>query len=74
MAMNDESKLFGITVRALIALLLTLTVCSMCMLALNIQPTLHDAFFLVLGFFFGQKNNGTTITPTKGDQTDASAK
>ena len=70
MKMNDESKLFGVTVRALIALVLTFTVCSMSLFVLNIPPTLHDAFFLVLGFYFGQKTSNTG-TPTKGDTTDA---
>lgn len=55
--MNDESKVFGMSVRAFIALLMTVFVCAMAGLIIDIPPTLHDAFFLVIGFYFGQKSN-----------------
>lgn len=68
--MNEESKLFGMSVRAYIALVLTMSVAAMCCLKIDVPPTLHDGWFLVLGFFFGQKvsnqqtgvNNGKDIS------------
>jgi hypothetical protein len=58
--MNDESKIFGISVRAFILIVLTISVCSMAMRMLEIKEPLYSAFLIALGFFYGQK------TQTKG--------
>ena len=63
--MNDESKIFGISVRAFIVTILVFTVCGMSLLAMNVPEPLYSAFMLALGFYFGQKT-GTT----KGQQDD----
>ncbi len=54
--MNDESKIFGVSVRAFICLLLTFCVCAMAVLKVSVNEPLYSAFLLALGFFFGQKS------------------
>ena len=60
--MNDGSRIFGMSVRAFIALVITLFVCVMSSLTMKVEEPLYSAFLLSLGFFFGQKapiiNNG----------------
>lgn len=53
--MNDESKIFGISVRAFIVVVLLFAVCYMSLQAMKIDEPLYSAFMLALGFFFGQK-------------------
>jgi len=53
--MNDESKIFGISVRAFITIVLTLCACTMSMFEIKIVEPFYSAFLLALGFFFGQK-------------------
>lgn len=67
----DDSKLFGMSLRGAICIILTLTVCFMSGLDRIIKEPLYSAFLLALGFYFGQKNpnsklpdNSTTDTTT----------
>lgn len=53
--MNDESKIFGISVRAFILIVLTMCVCGMAVRALEVKEPLYSAFLIALGFFYGQK-------------------
>ena len=53
--MNDESKLFNVSVRSFITLVLTFTVCYMSLFVIKIDEPLYSAFMLTLGFYFGQK-------------------
>lgn len=53
--MNDESKIFGISVRAFLVVLFSLTVCGMAVYLIKVEEPLYSAFLLGLGFFFGQK-------------------
>lgn len=55
--MGDSSKIFGISVRAFIALLITLFVCAMSGIGMKVEEPMYSAFLLTLGFFFGQKSN-----------------
>ena len=43
------------SVRAFIALVITLFVCAMSILNQKVEEPLYSAFLLTLGFFFGQK-------------------
>ena len=61
--MNEESKVFGVSVRSFITLLLTFTVCYMSLCLIKIDEPLYSAFMLCLGFYFGQK----TIETKKGE-------
>ena len=56
--MNEESKIFGMTVRGFLVILLTLTVCLLSGLSHKIDEPLYSAFMLALGFYFGQKTTG----------------
>jgi len=53
--LNGESQLVGISIRAWLAILLTVTVCVMSGFSLKIVEPLYTAFLLSLGFYFGQK-------------------
>lgn len=57
--MNDESKLLGVSIRAWIVIVITLTVCGMSMLKWKIEEPLYSAFLLCLGYYFGQKTTGS---------------
>ena len=52
---DKESSMWGVSVRALIIIVLTLTVCIMSLLLMKIGEPLYSAFTLALGFYFGQK-------------------
>ena len=52
----DDSKIFGMSLRGAICIILTLTVCFMSGLDKIIKEPLYSAFLLALGFYFGQKN------------------
>lgn len=71
--MND-SNIFGVSVRGLLVFLMTLTVCFLTgymVIALGIKDKipepLYTGFSLGLGFYLGQKTQGT-----KDDKTDIS--
>jgi hypothetical protein len=60
----NESNIFGMSVRSVLILILTVTVCYMSLVALEVKEPLYSAFMLGLGFYFGQKtaenkNGGT---------------
>ena len=58
--MNDESKIFGVSVRAFIAIVVVFTLCAMTCLQFKIIEPFYTVCTFVIGFFFGQK------TPTQG--------
>lgn len=66
--MNDESKIFGISVRAFLVTILVFTVCFMSLAAMKIAEPLYSAFMLALGFYFGQKT-GTTASQSSSNGT-----
>ena len=54
--MNDGSRIFGISVRAFIIVILTFTVCVMALMTMEIKEPLYSAFMIGLGYYFGQKS------------------
>jgi hypothetical protein len=59
--MSDESKIFGVSVRAFVTLYITMTVCMLSIFDVKIVEPLYSAFLLCLGFYFGQKNQTTGV-------------
>lgn len=53
--MNDESKIFGITVRAFLAIVLVLAACYL-MITMKEIEKLFGLAMMALGFYFGQKS------------------
>lgn len=63
----NESSIFGVSIRAILVFMLTLTVCALTSYIVihfkitdKIPEPLYSAFMLALGFFFGQKTQQTT--------------
>lgn len=52
---SGESKVMGISARGWIAFFLTITVCAMSIVVVDVKEPLYSAFLLALGFYFGQK-------------------
>ena len=52
----NDSQLIGVSVRAWLAIMLTITVCVMALLALKVEEPLYTLATIALGFYFGQKN------------------
>lgn len=52
---QGESSFFKVSIRGWITVFLTLTVCGMSILSVNINEPLYTAFSLAIGFYFGQK-------------------
>lgn len=63
--MNDESKIFGVSVRAFIAIIVVFTLCYMTLEQLKIVEPFYTICTFVIGFFFGQKANTLTQGETK---------
>lgn len=53
--MNDESKIFGVTVRAFLAIVLVLCSCGLMMYMKEVEK-LFGLSMMALGFYFGQKS------------------
>jgi hypothetical protein len=58
--MNDGSRVFGISVRAFLTMLLTFCVCFMSGFGMKIEEPMYSSFLLSIGFYFGQKSIGGT--------------
>lgn len=56
-----ESTIFGMTTRGALALIITLSCCTIAMYLKDIG-VLKDLAFLVLGFYFGQKPSQSITT------------
>lgn len=52
----DESKIFGVSLRGWIALFITVTICAMAVLMLEVKEPLYSISLFVIGFYFGQKS------------------
>ena len=59
--MNDESKIFGMSVRAFIAMTICMTLCIMTLAEMKIVEPFYSVSVFVIGFFFGQKSNTLTV-------------
>jgi len=53
---TGESKLFGVSIRGWIAVVLIQTVCVMSVLKIAIVEPLYSMALLAIGFYFGQKD------------------
>ena len=51
---NGESKVLGVSIRAVVMIILTLTVCGLAVKDDNIRATVTDGFLIALGFYYGQ--------------------
>lgn len=58
--MNEDSKIFGVSSRAFLAVTITITACGMSFMGMKIVEPLYSAFLLSLGFYFGQKSTNKT--------------
>lgn len=54
--MNDESKIFGISVRGWLAIIIVFTVCGMSPFGKKIEEPLYSGFMIALGFYLGSKS------------------
>jgi len=54
----DESKLFGVSVRGWITVLMVFTVCAMSFLAKEVKEPLYSLVLMAAGFYLGQKTIG----------------
>lgn len=54
------SRIFSVSVRGWIALLLVFTVCVMSAVGQHVSEPLNSALLIALGFYFGQKGGGET--------------
>ncbi len=70
MKMNDESMIFGMTVRGFIVMMITMTLCTMTLGQMKIIEPFYSICVFVIGFYFGQKTSNSSAT-VKGDTTDA---
>lgn len=52
---GDNSQLFGVSIRAWIVVVITLTVCSCCFIRITVTEPLYSAFLISIGYYFGQK-------------------
>lgn len=55
-ATENDSRVGGVSVRAWLATMLTVTVCIMALLTLKVEEPLYTMATIALGFYFGQKN------------------
>lgn len=50
-----ESKVFGISARALITLIVVVTVCAMALLGMPVEEPLYTLVGMCVGYYFAQK-------------------
>lgn len=53
---GDESKIYGVSIRAWITVMMVTTVCLMSAMKATIVEPLYSGFLMGLGFFLGQKS------------------
>lgn len=53
---KEDSRLLGVSIRAWLAILLTLAVCALSILGREVLEPLYGLAYLAVGFYFGQKN------------------
>jgi len=51
---NDESQIFGVSIRGWLALMIIGTVCYMSVMIKTVIEPLYSMSMLALGFYFGQ--------------------
>ena len=53
--MNEESKLFGVSVRGWLAVILVTTSCTMALLSIKIEEPLYTLVVVAVTYYLGQK-------------------
>lgn len=59
----DESKIYGVSMRGWLALLITATVCSMSLIKIKVDEPLYTLCTVAIGFYFGQKTGQSGVKP-----------
>lgn len=54
--MSEESKLFGVTVRGWLAVLLTATVCGMSVFKIKVEEPMYTLVVMAVSFYLGSKS------------------
>lgn len=54
--MTNESKLFGVTIRGWLAVLLTFTVCIMSFVKIKVEEPMYTLVIMAVSFYLGSKN------------------
>jgi hypothetical protein len=64
--MND-SQIFGVSLRGILAIIVLSTVCLMQSLGMKVEEPLYSLALVIAGVYFGQKfpGNGTKEQPAK---------
>lgn len=57
---RHDSRILGLSVRAVIALIVIITVCAMSLLLIEIKEPLYTLAGLIVGFYFGQNQKPAT--------------
>ena len=63
--MNGESKLFGVTIRGWLAVLLTTTVCLMSVFKIKVEEPMYTLVIMAVSFYLGSKS--TTMMKQNDD-------
>lgn len=63
---SGESHFGGISIRGWLAILISMTGCSLYLMGASVDPQFLMLWMTVLSFYFGQQKTGQT-TPTKPD-------
>ena len=53
--MNDESKIFGVSIRGWLAFILVMTVCVMSFMQRDVKEPLYTLVMVAVSFYLGQK-------------------
>lgn len=53
---KEDSRLFGVSIRGWLAVLLVITICAMSLFAMEIKEPLYTLGGMAVGFYLGQKN------------------
>ena len=72
--MNEESMIFGITVRAFIAVVVTMTICGMSIFHATVVEPMYSISIFVIGFFFGQKTPSNISRTLEGNASNDNKK
>jgi hypothetical protein len=52
-----DSKIFGISVRAIIVIMIVATVCYMSLRIIKVEEPMYSLVFMAVGFYLGQKTS-----------------
>jgi len=55
--MTTESRMFGVTIRGWIAVLIVLTVCAMSLMKIEVKEPLYTLVISAVSFYLGSRNS-----------------